>query len=693
MANTIDFNVGTNAMTVLNQTADAAENTAKGFSSAKAELRALNQQLLQMDSSSEEFKKASARAAELKDNIGDLSAEINANAGNAFEGLSNNIGLFSSRLMSLDLKGAGQSLSAMGNAVGRIDFKTVKDEVGGLVKGLGNLAGAIVGNPLLALGGAVALLVLNFDKINAALSGTTEKIEKLGEANAALEKQNQILDARLIKEKALYGESFKTLELEKEKAQNNIKVAENELAIAKTTGDINLIREKENRLIETRNLLSGITAGGEADRIKGIEKAKELTIEGYKEEEDRKKAIAEFEDLRAQQLAVIAEKQRLIKANLQKEELIGTEQQYTTERANFVQKDIETKKVLVVSDRQKQLQAELNQLVEEEQILRNAKLAIATGTTVNELKAQELALQKDLNNENKTAEQLQKEIDDYNKSQQEITDILAKWEQERLDAQLKAQQDYIHANQSAQANELYDLEQKKIKELATFEGSEEDKILINETYRLLELDIEKKYDDLALQQQIEVNEKKKAADDKAVEDAKKAEEEKLAAEQAAFNARIGLVSSGLQALGALNEAFTKKGQKESKRQFQIQKSLNLASAVVDTYGGINRALNDKTMPSTTARIIQASIVGAMGLANVLKISKTEYGNASAPSGTNMSTGGGGGGTDAPSPANFAFVGNQPNQQQPPLQAYVVGTQVSSNLEAQQLIQNQSRLGG
>ena len=182
--------------------------------------------------------------------------------------------------------------------------------------------------------------------------------------------------------------------------------------------------------------------------------------------------------------------------------------------------------------------------------------------------------------------------------------------------------------------------------------------------------------------------------DAEIEAAKKTADEKLAAEQAAFNARIGLVSSGLQALGALNEAFTKKGQKESKRQFQIQKSLNLASAVVDTYGGINRALNDKTMPSTTARIIQASIVGAMGLANVLKISKTEYGNASAPSGTNMSTGGGGGGgTTAPSPANFAFLQNQPNQQQPPLQAYVVSGQVSSNLEAQQLIQNQSRLGG
>ena len=353
MATTKEFNISSNAVTVLNQTADAAENTAKGFTSAKAELRALQNQMLQMDQSSEEFKKASARAAELKDNIGDLSAEISANAGNAFEGLSNNISLFGSRLMSLDLKGAGQSLSAMGNAVSRIDFNTLKDEVGGLVKGLGNLAGAIVGNPILALGGAVALLVMNFDKINAALNGTAEKVEKLGEANVALEKQNQILDARITKEKALYGESFKTLELEKEKALNNVQVAENELAIAKTTGDINTIREKENKLIETRNLLSGITAKGEADRAKLIEDAKNITIAGYKEEQERKAAIAKFEDARQQQLAVIAEKQRLIKANLDKENLIMAEQQYTVERANFVEKDIETKKVLVQSDRQK----------------------------------------------------------------------------------------------------------------------------------------------------------------------------------------------------------------------------------------------------------------------------------------------------------------------------------------------------
>jgi len=607
MANTIDFNVSTNAVTVLNQTGAAAENTAKGFTSAKAELRALNNQLLTMDQTSEAFKVASKRAAELKDNISDLGAEINANAGNAFEGLSNNVGLFGSRLMSLDLKGAGQALSGMGAAVGKIDFKTLKDEVGGLVKGLANLGKAVLANPFFLAAAALTAMIVYYKEIGDLINGTAEKVKKLEEGNVVLEKQNQILDARINKEKTLYGESFRTLKLEKEKAQNNITVAENELAIARTTGDINVIREKENKLIEMRNLLSGITNKGEADRMKLVEEAKNITIAGYKEDKEREAAIAKFEDARGQQLAVIAEKQRQIKASLETEALFG-QQQFETERANFVQKDIETKKVLVQSDKQKKLQAELNQLLQEEQILRNAKVAIGTQTTVEDLKR----LEKDKEDTKRAKTQFQ-EVQSLGLKKIEFNEIVVNT--------ILSQEDKLKKAQEANAKEL-------------------------------------------------------------------AEQQRLQMLQ-----RLDIASSGLDALSALNDAFTKKGQQQSKKQFQIQKALNLASAVVDTYGGINRALNDKTMPSTTARIIQASIVGAMGLANVIKISKTEYGNASAPSGTNMNAGGGGdGGTTAPSPANFAFLQNQPNQQ-PPLQAYVVGTQVSSNLEAQQLIQNQSRLGG
>ena len=166
MANNIDFNVSTNAVTVLNQTAGAAENTAKGFTSAKAELRALNNQLQQMDQTSEAFKKASERAAELKDSIGDLSAEISANAGNAFEGVSNNVSLFGSRLMSLDLKGAGQALTAVGAASKKIGFKEMATELGGLTKGILNLGKALLTNPLFLLGSVIAVIVTNFESLS-----------------------------------------------------------------------------------------------------------------------------------------------------------------------------------------------------------------------------------------------------------------------------------------------------------------------------------------------------------------------------------------------------------------------------------------------------------------------------------------------------------------------------------------------
>ena len=607
MANNIDFSVSTNAITVLNQTAGAAENTAKGFTSAKAELRALNNQLLTMDQTSDAFKKASARAAELKDNISDLGAEISANAGNAFEGLSNNVSLFGSRLMNLDLKGAGQALSGMGAAVGRIDFKTLKDEVGGLVTGLGNLGKAVLANPFFLAAGALAAMIVYYKEIGDLINGTAEKVKKLEEGNVVLDKQNQILDARINKEKTLYGESSKTLELEKEKARNNITVAENELAIARTTGDINVIRDKENKLIEMRNLLSGITNKGEADRMKLVEEAKNITIAGYKEDRERQAAIAKFEDARAQQLGVIAEKQRQIKASLETEALFG-QQQFETERANFVQKDIETKKVLVQSDKQKKLQAELNQLLKEEEILRNAKLAIATETTVADLKAKD------------------KEKEATERTKTQFAEVKS------LGLQKIEFNEVVVNKIISQEDKLAEVQKKHAEELAE-----------NQRLQMLQ--------------------------------------------------RLDIASSGLDALSALNDAFTKKGQQQSKKQFQIQKALNYASAVIDTYGGINRALNDKTMPSTTARIIQASIVGAMGLANVIKIAKTEYGAATPPSVNNMNAGGGdNGGTMAPSPANYDFISQQPNQQ-PPLQAYVLGGQISSNLEAQQLIFNQSKLGG
>ena len=670
MANTIDFNVSTNAVNILNQTANAADNTAKGFTSAKAELRALNNQLLTMDQTSDAFKKASARAAELKDNISDLGAEISANAGNAFEGLSNNVGLFGSRLMSLDLAGAGQALTAMGGAVGRIDFKTLQTEVGGLAKGLLNLGKSVLANPFFLAAGALTAMIVYWEDIKNAVNGTAENVAKLTGANEGLERQNKILEAKLNIEKISNANSSYAIKLQKEIATNNIKAAQNELEIKTQLGDINGIREAENKLIEARNFLTSITAQQEKDRQGAIDYARSILYKGYKEQLENAKQQQLIETQRLATADLIKQKQDEI-GGLRIQESLQIEQANKEDEKkfkNFVQVNNEEKKNYVEraaeSDAVKAKQAELNKLIQEEADLKKVSAMLWNGELLK-------------------VEEVNKIVKEGIKEQKDAVVEIDNSAAEEFRAAYNAINEI--AKQQSKENELRLLSDKD-KELQ-INKEKYDALIAEADLRGLDTTV-------FLEAQLATEEEiKKKYRDKDRDEAQKLADDKLAKEQEAFNARLSIVSSGLDSLVALNDAFTKKGQQQSKKQFQINKALNLASAVVDTYGGINRALNDKTMPSTTARIIQASIVGAMGLANVLKISKTEYGNSPAPSGTNMSAGGGdNGGTNAPSPANYDFLSQQPNQQ-PPLQAYVVSSQVSSNLEAQQLIQNQSKLGG
>jgi hypothetical protein len=645
MANTIDFNVNTNAVTVLNQTAAAADNTAQGFSSAKAELRALNNQLLQMDQSSEEFKKASKRAAELKDNISDLSAEISANAGNAFEGLSNNIGLFGSRLMDLDLAGAGQALKNMGTNVSRIDFKTLQKEVGGLVNGFASLAKAIISNPILLLAGAVALVVANFDDL----------IKLFPSVESGLSGINE--------------QERESLALSKAKADASQKAYE---SIDKQVNSLKLQGKSEREILNIKLKALETAIADRKTQLEITEKQAIVQVQTAKRNREILEGIIRF---------LTAPLQLLLTAVDKIAEYVGVD-------SKLAEGFTDLAAGLLIDPQE--LETELNKTIQEN------KDAVATmENDYAGLKLQIKQMDSDASKERKknaedAKKEAEKDAEDAKKRAKDLADFESAARQERLNDQERIDEEIYQSSLTAQEKEIDAVRNKYFELITLAEYYGQDATLLKEQQAKAEAEINKKYKDEEIEAEKKLADERKRLD----KEKKEADDEKIAAEQEAFNTRLSIASSGLAALGALNDAFTKKGQQQSEKQFKIQKALNLASAVIDTYGGINRALNDKTMPSTTARIIQASIVGAMGLANVLKISKTEYGNATAPSGTNMSTGGGGeGGTAAPSPANFAFLANQPNQQQPPLQAYVVGTQVSSNLEAQQLIQNQSRLGG
>jgi hypothetical protein len=681
MANTIDFNVNTNAVTVLNQTAAAADNTAQGFSSAKAELRALNQQLLTMDQTSDAFKKASARAAELKDNIGDLSAEISANAGNAFEGLSNNVGLFGSRLMDLDLKGAGQALSGMGVAVGKIDFKTIKDEVGGLVKGLGNLAMSVVSNPFFLIAGTLAAIAYNYKEIGKWASQTSKEQQNLAKVTTEL---NEATNQELLKG----AQKITQIEVLTDRVKdNNLTEKERRQALedletmypayfANINGDIN---DTEALNTAKEKLISSIKSEAKANAAKSLleaEYAKKLSLET---ELANKRGNLSLEDFNAAVEAAKFNQQTYFKEANQN----LSDWWNGTEGVGKAAVDLEESIQRIAFLEGEATSAVLANVQTEVKAIRE-KTKAANTAAQSEADKKEAEREKELEaNAVKAAKEL-------------------KLEKELADAKLKVREDYIKANQGAQANELYELEKKKQQELQTWEGAEEDKVFIIEKYRLAEIDINTKYDDLALEQQIAANEKKKEEDDKAKQDElerqKQFDADKLEAERALTDAKFNLASASVNLLGTL---FAK-NKKAADIAFALDKALAIAQVVVNTQREIS-AYNANPVwslaPDGGASIKIPAIIGAKlrAAASIAAIAGTAIGRfagGGGGGGNNAgSNGGGGGGTTAPSPANFAFVGNQPNQQQPPLQAYVVGTQVSSNLEAQQLIQNQSRLGG
>jgi hypothetical protein len=676
---TKEFNISSNAVTVLNQTADAAENTTKAFSSAKAELRALQQQLLTMDQSSDAFKKASERAAELKDSIGDLSAEINANAGNAFEGLSNNVGLFGSRLMSLDLKGAGQALKGMGSAVGKIDFKTLKDEVGGLAKGLVDLGVSVVSNPFFLAGALIVGLIAYWSELQGAIETYTFTYEDaMNRMNSSNAMQNATKDV-------------------------SIQTAQIELLIrtvndhSKSEKDRKLALEKVNTALEANGLatINDINATGQ------VIVAKDALIKKLQQEAKVRGKLAYLEELYAKQVKLQADvgaTTKLSAANKMITDQLGEAGKLMQATNDFLTSGMGTT-VTDLQNVQKEIEMISESVYNDQEALSALQITGLSDAVKPEPKAKVDTTARD---------KRKKDLEESARVQEEFDALFQKWDEERIAQEEKARQDYIKANQSAQANELYALEQKKIKELELFTGSKEGENLILETYRLAEIDINNKYDDLALEQQIAANDKKKSEDEKAaadkkaigekeVEDAKKIAADKLAAEQALTDAKFSLASASVDLLGTL---FAK-NKKAADIAFALDKALAIAQVVVNTQREIS-AYNANPVwslsPDGGASIKIPAIIGAKirAAASIATIAGTAIGRFAGGGGGGSnnagSNGGNGGGTTAPSPANFAFLQNQPNQQ-PPLQAYVVGTQVSSNLEAQQLIQNQSRLGG
>ena len=243
----------------------------------------------------------------------------------------------------------------------------------------------------------------------------------------------------------------------------------------------------------------------------------------------------------------------------------------------------------------------------------------------------------------------------------------------------KAVEDYMNFLQAKE-----DLENVYFESLLTQQQQEENAVA-DKYFNLIEQ--AKLYgEDIAVleqAQQHEINEIKK-----------KFAKEDLERQQAVEDAKIGLAIDGVGALINLTSAFAKDNEKSQRRAFEINKKLQIAQAIMQTYQGANAifasaAANPATVLFPAQPFIAAGIAIANGLANVVNISKQQF-QTSSPGGGGVQTptfgGGGGGGGTPPTlqPANTSTL--VPQQQ---TQVFVTETDITNTQNQVSVIQGQA----
>jgi hypothetical protein len=206
------------AVANVNGLTTAVETSTNAFGDLKKQMRDARNEMAAADEGSDAYLEASRKVGELKDKIADMSEEMSANAGNAFEALSNHASNLTSRLMNLDFEGATNSLKGMAGAVGKISFADITKGIGGMISALGQLAKAILTNPILLLATIIIAIIMNWDALvklwnSGEIASLKAAEESLARQRDLVQQTVEIEQSRGKYSKVLYEEKQKILNL------------------------------------------------------------------------------------------------------------------------------------------------------------------------------------------------------------------------------------------------------------------------------------------------------------------------------------------------------------------------------------------------------------------------------------------------------------------------------------------------
>ena len=195
-------------------------------------------------------------------------------------------------------------------------------------------------------------------------------------------------------------------------------------------------------------------------------------------------------------------------------------------------------------------------------------------------------------------------------------------------------------------------------------------------------------------------EEQKLKDEAAAADDQRRKEEleaELATAEAIKQAKLDIAKSSLDALAALNQAFTGESEEQQKKGFERSKKIQTAQALISTYESAVQAFKSLAgipVAGPGLGAAAAAAATAAGLANVKQIQSQQYQSASAG-------GGGAGYSSAGSAAaavqqaptaptlDLGFLGE--GSQQQVIETYVISENVTNAQQANKKIQDQATL--
>ena len=575
---------------VVNESGDIVEQTAKSFEDLNKSASSLKKELEKSDLGSEKFNKLQK---ELKNTEGAIESAKNKTTP-LLQRFSEMPGLLGT--VSQSLQGLGQGFKALiANPVGAViaaiavvfgvlyKALTRTDEGMDKVNRIMAKFGAIL-DPVMEAIGAAALLIADF--VETALDGFTSLIQLIPgmgeEMKAAAEEGGRLAD-----------------ELD------SIQEAERDLAVARSEQNKQLAKAREllsdsNASLAERKAALAEVRAGEEKLAKLEENTARRKLQAIKDEIKLKGASEERLNAQAQAEIALNQAQENTAAVTRK---LNKQDEQLDREAEQRQKEAAEKRKQRTEERKKQAE-------EAASFEKALDLAVITDKFQRDqqiLANEKAAQQKQLSQLKVTAEkrvELQLQIEEvYQNKLKELQDAKKAEEEKKADEEKKKEQEKTAEKIDQRKRELEALLQ--LSSEKGIEGLEDTKRYLDEL-----MAIELSAANISEAEKQVIRDKYNKAE---IDAEKKVFDEKKALNRKVLDEEIKMVQAAAQGAADLAVIFG--------AETEAGKAAATAAAILNTYAGAAKALNDETIPNTFLRIVAAGAVIATGLKQVATINK------------------------------------------------------------------------